>query len=217
MKSSIQKELTAISIVLIPLIYILLIWDQLPDKVAMHWNIEGNIDRYGSKFELLVVAGLLPLVTYVTLLIVPKIDPKKKIASMGKKYHQIKVFLVSFMSILSIFIVYSAKQENIFNPNYLILIIGLFYIVLGNYFKTIKANYFIGIRTPWTLENEKIWKETHRLGGVLWFSGGSLVVLLSLLLPKELAFKVFIGVTVFISIIPVLYSYWLYRKISKTG
>jgi uncharacterized membrane protein len=84
---------------------------------------------------------------------------------MGNKLQTIKLLLTTFMSILALFILNTAKNESFANPNYIVLLIGVLYLVFGNYFKTIKANYFIGIRTPWTLENETVWKETHKLGG----------------------------------------------------
>lgn len=97
----------------------------------------------------------------------------------------------------------------------MVLIIGLLYLILGNYFKTIKANYFIGIRTPWTLENETVWKETHKLGGKLWFIGGLILILSSLLLEKQTNFTLFIIVTAIISIIPVVYSYLKFQNVKK--
>ena len=96
------------------------------------------------------------------------------------------------------------------------LLIGVLFILLGNYFKTIKPNYFIGIRTPWTLENETIWKETHKLGGKLWFVGGILIVIFSLLLDKRQAFTVLMLITGLITIVPIVYSYLMFKKERKS-
>ena len=103
------------------------------------------------------------------------------------------------------------------NPNIIFMSCGVLFVVLGNYFKTIKANYFIGIRTPWTLENESIWKETHKLGGKVWFVGGLLIIICSLVLANDVNFKVFMGITIIIALIPVVYSYLLYRKEQKAA
>jgi uncharacterized membrane protein len=116
------------------------------------------------------------------------------------------------MSALALFIMYTAKNESLNNPNYILLLLGLLFIFLGNYFKTIKPNYFIGIKTPWTLENESIWKETHSLAGKMWFIGGFIIVLGSLILPKETNFTLFTITVVVISLVPVVYSYLLYRR-----
>lgn len=209
---NLKKELPLIAIVLLPFIYLAYIWNQLPEKVPMHWDIKGEIDRYGEKMELIIIPILLPLLVYIIFLIVPKIDPKNKLNKMGNKLQIIKVLSTTFMSILALFIIYSSKNQSFTNPNYIILLIGVLYIILGNYFKTIKANYFIGIRTPWTLENETVWKKTHKLGGKLWFVGGIIVVLTSLILDKELNVTVFLIITGIITIIPIVYSYIIFKN-----
>lgn len=212
---NLKKELPLIGLVLLPFIYLAYIWKELPQKVPIHWNIDGEIDGYGQKLELLVIPIILPLLTYIIFVIAPKIDPKNKLNKMGSKLQNVKFILTAFMSILALFILYSSKNQNLTNPNYLVIIIGLLFIVLGNYFKTIKTNYFIGIRTPWTLESETVWKETHKLGGKLWFIGGIVVVLTSLVLEKHTNFILFLIITAIISIIPVTHSYLLYKKEEK--
>jgi len=211
-----KKELPILAIVLLPFIYLAFIWNELPNKVPMHWNIKGEIDRYGDKIELIIIPFLLPLLVYLIFLVVPKIDPKNKLNKMGGKLNTIKFLLTTFMSILALFIIYTAKNQSFTNPNYIVLLIGVLFIILGNYFKTIKPNYFIGIRTPWTLENENIWKETHKLGGKIWFIGGILVVIFSLILDKSLNFTIFLIITGLITIIPIVYSYLMYKKEIKT-
>lgn len=212
---SLQKELPIIAVVLLPFIYLAYIWNTLPAEVPLHWNIQGEIDRYGDKTELLLIPFLLPLLTYIIFLVVPKIDPKDKLKKMGNKYRSIKILLTVFMSLLALFIIYASKNQSLSNPNYMILFIGVLYIILGNYFKTIRSNYFIGIRTPWTLENETVWKETHKMAGKLWFLGGLIVVLGSIILDKSSNFYLFITLTLIISLIPVIYSYFKFQEVTK--
>ncbi len=203
------------TIVLLPFIYLAYVWNDLPDKVPLHWNISGEIDKYGNKAELILIPMLLPLLTYLIFLIVPKIDPKSKLDKMGNKFQTLKFLLTMFMSVLALFIIYLAKNRSFDNSNYIVLLVGLLYLILGNYFKTVKANYFIGIRTPWTLENETVWKETHKLGGKLWFIGGLLIIISSLILEKQLNFILFIVITAIITLVPVVYSYLKFQKIKK--
>ncbi|MBO3097061.1 SdpI family protein [Gelidibacter pelagius] len=207
-----KKELPFIAIVLLPFAYLAYIWNQLPEKVPVHWNSSGEIDRYGEKIELLLIPILLPLLVYVIFLVIPRIDPKKKLNKMGNKLHTLKTLMTILMSILALFILYSAKNQSFDNPNYMILLIGVLYIILGNFFKTIKHNYFIGIRTPWTLENERVWKETHKLGGKLWFIGGIIVVLSSLMLDNKQNFTLFLIITTILALVPVVYSYIRFKK-----
>jgi uncharacterized membrane protein len=212
MKSLLKKDLPLFTIILLPFFYLTYIWDQLPKKVPMHWNINGEIDRYGDKAELIIIL-LLPLFVYIIFLIIPKIDPKNKLNKMGNKLQTIKGLLTIFMSLLALYIIYSVKNQSLTNPNYIILSIGVLFIILGNFFKTIKPNYFLGIRTPWTLENETVWKETHRMAGKMWFIGGLIIVFASLVLKQQSNLIVFLMITGIIVIIPIIFSYLLFKKI----
>jgi uncharacterized membrane protein len=208
-----KKEIPFIAIALIPFAYLIYIWNRLPEKVPMHWNGAGEIDRYGDKTELVGVLFLLVGINYFVFLIIPYVDPKKKLQNMGNKLNIMRMILTLFMSALAIFILYSVQQKSS-NPGFVFVIIGLLFAFLGNYFKTIKTNYFIGIKTPWTLENEEVWKKTHELGGKLWFVGG-LLMALTFVLPNNIQFYTFMGITAVITIIPILYSYRIFNKIKN--
>lgn len=215
MNALIKKDYLILLIVLLPFIYLTYIWNSLPESVPIHWNGNGEIDGYGNKYSLILIPLFLPLLTYVLLTYIPKIDPKGKINAMGNKYDSIKFILVFFMSFIALFILYSSKSQAITNPNMLFILIGMLFTFLGNYMKTLKPNYFIGIKTPWTLENEDVWKSTHKLGGKLWFVGGLLIILLSLILDKNINQTLFIIITSILVIIPIIYSYLEFKKEKK--
>lgn len=212
---NLKREIPLIIIVLIPFIYLAYIWSSLPETVPTHWNYKGEIDDWGSKNSLILITFLLSGVTYILFTIIPLIDPKKRIQTMGNKYHNLKFLMVLFMSALAVFIIYSVKEQSITNPSLVIFAIGILFMLLGNYMKTIKANYFIGIRTPWTLENESVWKSTHKLAGKLWFVGGLAIAISSLTASKKFNSIFFISVTLLITLIPFVYSYLEYKKIRK--
>ena len=149
---------------------------------------------------------------YIIFVAVPYIDPKKQIQKMGRKYDTLKWVTTTFMSVLAMFIIYISKNNSETNPSYILLLCGVLFIILGNYFKTIKSNYFIGIRTPWTLENELVWKETHKLGGKIWFAGGLLVIVSSLVFKEKINFIIFMAITTIMVLVPVVYSYLLFKK-----
>ncbi|MHA7829659.1 MAG: SdpI family protein [Flagellimonas sp.] len=209
---NLKKELPLIGIVLLPFLYLAYVWNQLPAQVPLHYNIKGEVDRYGDKSELILIPIMTSLLIYMIFLAVPHIDPKKQIQKMGKKYDTLKWVITTFMSVLALFIIYTAKNQSFANPNYILLLCGVLFILLGNYFKTIKANYFIGIRTPWTLENESVWKETHKLGGKIWFAGGLLVILSSLIFDERTNFIIFMTIIAVMVLVPVVYSYLLFKK-----
>lgn len=215
MKINLKKELPLWIIVAIPFIYLAYVWNDLPEKVPMHWNIKGEIDRWGERQELLLIPFVLPLLVYVVFLIVPLIDPKKQLDKMGSKYYNFKFVLTLFVSIIALFVIYTAKTQTFSNPNYIFIFMGFLFAVIGNFFKTIRSNYFIGIRTPWTLENKIVWKDTHLLAGKLWFVGGLLIIFCSLLFDKSLASTIFITITITIAVIPIVFSYLRFKKITK--
>lgn len=206
-----KKEIPFVAIALIPFIYLAYIWNSLPEKVPIHWNGSGEIDRYGDRKELVFALLLLVGLTYFIFLVIPYIDPKQKLQNMGNKLNSLRMVLTIFMSVLGIFILFSTQQKNS-DPGFIFAIIGLLFAFLGNYFKTIKPNYFIGIRTPWTLENEEVWKKTHLIGGKIWFVGG-LLMAMTFLIPNNFREYTFFGITAVIIIIPILYSYLEFKKI----
>lgn len=215
MNLELKKELPIIGIILTPFVYLAVIWNRLPERVPVHWNASGEIDRWGNKLTLIIMLFLLPVLTYVILSVVSKIDPKKRMSLMGGKLYQLKFSLVLFMSLLALFIIYSTKSQTISSPSFVFAILGGLFMVLGNYFKVIKPNYFIGIKTPWTLENDEIWKKTHIFAGKLWFIGGLLIILGSLIFESSFFVKIFLTIVFCITIVPICYSYLKYKNLKN--
>lgn len=208
-----KKEIPFIAIALLPFVYLAYIWNELPKEIPMHWNASGEIDRWGDKSELFMMIFMLTGITYLIFLVIPYIDPKQKLQNMGNKLNNLRMILGLFMSALAIYILFSVQQKTS-NPVLIFPLVGLLFAFLGNYFKTIKPNYFIGIKTPWTLENEEVWKKTHLLGGKLWFIGGILMAL-TFVLPNKIQFYTFMGIAAVITIVPIVYSYLEFKKIKN--
>lgn len=217
MKSTFKKELPIIGIVLMPFIYLAFIWNTLPEKVPTHWNYKGEADHWGDKFSLIGALFMMPVLMYGLMLVIPKIDPKKRISQMGGKFYQLKFLLVLCMSMLALFIIFITKNQTFSSPNLIYIIIGILFLVLGNYFKVIQPNYFIGIRTPWTLENAEVWKVTHVFAGKFWFVGGLVIVLGGLIFENKAFSIVFISLVVVLVIVPMVYSYIKFKEIEKKG
>ncbi|WP_286969126.1 SdpI family protein [Flavobacterium sp. UBA4854] len=217
MKLEFKKELPLIGIVLIPFIYLGTVWNSLPEIVPIHWNSKGEIDGWGNKFTLIGMLFILPVFTYIIMSVISKIDPKKKMSLMGGKLYQLKFVLVLFMSILALFIIYSTKSQSISIPSFIFVLVGALFVILGNYFKVIQPNYFIGIKTPWTLENQEVWKKTHLFAGKLWFIAGLIIIVGSLIFESSAFSKVFLTIVFGIAIIPIVYSYLKYRSLKKNG
>lgn len=215
MKTSFKKELPTIILVILPFLYLAYVWNSLPKRVPVHWNVNGEIDGWGDKMQLISISFALPVLIYAIFLLVPIIDPKKRIKKMGSKYQQLKFILVLFMSALAVLIIYSAKNQSFNSIAYVFGIIGFLIMASGNYFKTIKPNYFIGIKTPWTLENETVWKETHSLAGKMWFVGGLAMVVVSFILKGKAHMVVYFSICAIISIVPIVFSYIRFKALKE--
>lgn len=214
MRPSLKSELPILFVVLLPFLYLAYIWNSLPAQVPIHWNAEGEIDGWGDKIQLWIIPFLLPLLTYFIMYFAPSLDPKQKIQKMGSKYQHLKMLLVSVMSALALYIIYSAQSLGDATPKMIFVLMGLLFAGLGNYMQTIKQNYIVGFRTPWTLENEQVWKSTHRLGGKVWFIGGLLIAIIPLTLSSMTAIVTLFFIGVFIlTAIPFIHSYRAYKKL----
>lgn len=215
MKTSLKKEWPLLLLVAVPFAYLGLIWNDLPEQVPLHWNLQGEVDRWGSRSELWLIPVVTTVLIYIIFLLVPHIDPKKRIAEMGSKYTQLKFLMVAAMAALAVVILHMTESGGSASATPVLVVVGLLMAVLGNYMKTIKPNYFIGIRTPWTLESPEVWSRTHRLGGMLFFLGGLLMIAVALLLDSAAAFHATIIMAVTVSLVTILYSYLIYRRTSR--
>jgi uncharacterized membrane protein len=214
MNLELKKELPIIGIVLTPFVYLAIIWDSLPQRVPIHWNYKGEIDNWGDKFSLILILFLLPVLMYVLMTFIPKIDPKKRISLMGGKLYQLKFFLVLFMSVVALLILYTTKERSVNNPNLVFALLGVLLMIFGNYFKVIQPNYFIGIRTPWTLESSEVWKATHAFAGKIWLIGGFILVLGGLVLNNSFR-SAFVAIILILALIPIVYSFIKFKQIQK--
>ena len=202
-------------IIIAPAIYLAIIWNRLPDTVAMHYDLQGNPDRFGSKKELIGLTAILigvNILVYFLLTNIYRIDPKKYAADNKDRLRRIAFAVVIFMSALLSLIIYSSTQGNIkLDAGIIFSGTGLLFAVIGNYLPNLKPNYFAGLRLPWTLENADNWRKTHALAGKLWFAGGLFLAAICLFLPTVIAIITFFVVMTVITIIPCVYSYRLYK------
>lgn len=218
MKRNTTKELLYLLLTLIPYVYLALIYSGLPASVPTHFDLKGVANDWSSKASLWFLPASLSLMLYLLMRFLPLIDPKQKLRSSTGKFEHIRFILVLFFTGLSCFILYITKNQNMQHMDKaLFAFLGLFFAALGNFFPSLRPNYFIGIRSPWALENELVWKKTHQLGGKLWVGGGLLILVLAFALPATVPIAfLFLPLVLCMAFIPFLYSYFLWRKIKNT-
>ncbi|WP_187263179.1 SdpI family protein [Pontibacter beigongshangensis] len=214
-KVNLRTEFFLWLVMLVPFVYLWLSWQELPARVPIHFNLQGEADGWADKS---ILIGLLLFITvglYLLLLLLPKIDPKRKIEHTSPVYARIRVVLVLFMAALGVYSIYSASGQQAVNLNLILISIGVLVAALGNYLQSLKPNYFIGIRTPWTLESETVWRKTHRLSGPIWFAGGLLIALLALVDDSMVRQVLLIAIIAILVLVPVTYSYMESKKEKK--
>lgn len=188
------------------------VYQGLPEQMASHWNAANQVDGYISRFwgaflMPVVAAGLL-----VLFLIIPQIDPLKANIAQFREYFN------AFILLTIVFLVYMHVLTILWNLGYdqfnmgaaMLPAIGLLFIFAGIMMRKAKRNFFIGIRTPWTLSNDRVWDETHRLGSVLFIASGILALLGAFFANYAIWFIMLpvLGSTLFL----LVYSYVLYRR-----
>lgn len=209
-----KKFFLAVLMALVPVIYLAVVWNALPEKVPLHYGTDLQPDQTGDKSELWILCATLggvSLLVYLLLTNLHRIDPKRKGTSPSPTFNKLAFGLVVFFAALNLIFIAAAKGDvNI--RHFLFPLIGLLLAFIGNYFNNIKPNYFAGIRLPWTLSSDENWRRTHQLAGKLWFAGGVLIAVTGWLLPSTTAFAVFIGALLIMILIPVIYSYRIFKR-----
>ena len=191
----------------------LLLWNRLPDQMASHWNIHDQVDGYMPRFWGVFLLPLITLGMLLLFLILPSIDPMKaNIAQFREAFNLFIVLMVVFMIYLyGLTLAWSLGYNTFKMSGAMLPAIGLLFIVVGFMMRQAKRNFFIGIRTPWTLSSDTVWNETHRVGAVLFMISGALAFLGGLVGGSTafwLMFAPLIGSTLFL----LVYSYVLYQR-----
>ena len=198
-------------IVIISFLVGLYFYPQLPDQMASHWNTKGEVDGHMTKFWGTFLMPLMMIFMLFLFLFIPKIDPLKKNIERFRKYFDgfILVFLLFFLYIYLLTLFYNIGYR--FNMGQLMLpAMGFLLYYCGILIKNAKRNWFIGIRTPWTLSSDRVWDKTHRLGAILYKIAG-IIALVGILFPNYILWILFVPLIGF-SIFLIFYSYFEYKK-----
>lgn len=209
-----KVELVILALVLLPFLVGVYFYPQLPEEVASHWNAQGQVNGYMPKFWGLFLMPFISVALFLLFVLIPKIDPLKANIKKFISYYDAFVFLLMvflfYLYLLTIFWNMGARFDMI---KFLLPTLGILFYYIGILMEHVKRNWFIGIRTPWTISNEKVWNKTHRLGGKLFRIIG-ITALIGFFFRGFEIFFVIIPVIAVVSYL-VTYSYFEYKKINR--
>lgn len=208
--------LIVLSLVAIALVAGVVLWRQLPDQMASHWNANDEVDGYMSKSKGVFLMPLITLGMLGLFLALPSMDPlKANIAEFRGTFNLFIVFISVFMLYIhALTLAWGLGYQNFKMSAAMLPLLGMLFIFIGYMLRQAKRNFFIGIRTPWTLSSDSVWDKTHRLGSVLFMASGVLSIVGGLFGGATAIWLIFIPL-IGSTLALVVYSYLLYRNETK--
>lgn len=187
-------------------------WSSAPDRMPVHWGIDGQVDRYGGRFEGLMTPPLIGLGIYVLLLVVPLIDPRRAhYAAFAGPYAVLRTAAVGVTFALAIMIQLIIRGQTVNVNVFVPVVVGAMLLIVGWYLPALKSNWFVGVRTPWTLSSEESWRRTHQLAGWLLGASGAVIIATAVLAPR-FVFWAIMGTVLTTALVSVVYSYLVWRQ-----
>ena len=215
LKKNKLKVIVSSIVILLPMLFGLVMWDKLPDTMTTHWGADGNADGFSGKVFAVFGLPSIILVLHFVCLLFTLLDKKQK--EQNSKALGMIFWILPIVSLFTNGIMYSAAFGKEFNMEWVMpALLGAMFIFMGNYLPKVKQNRTLGIKVFWALNNEENWNKTHRLGGKIWVVGG-LIMLFSIFLPLTAMVWVMICVISAMVVIPIVYSYYIYKQHQKEG
>ena len=206
-----KSGIIVLGVILLSFIIGIYFYPQMPEKIASHWNAHGQVDGYMSKFWGLFLMPLLSMMLFLLFIAIPKIDPLKHNIEKFREYYDGFVVLIIvylfYVYLLTIFwnigIRFSMVQP-------LAPAMGILFYYIGILIENAKRNWFIGIRTPWTLSSEKVWEKTHKIGGKLFKIAGAFAFI-GAFFQRYALFFILVPI-ILVAAYTIIYSYFEYQK-----
>lgn len=214
-RPTIKTEFIPLALLILTVFASIFFYNNLPERIATHWNFAGQVDGWGSGQAQAIFFPLLIVGMYILFLLIPYLDPKKeRYEQFNKIYHIFKSIILALIVVIYLVVGLNGLGYNL--PVGVIIpgLIGLLFIVIGNYMGKIKMNWFMGIRTPWTLSSEEVWNKTHRFGGKMFILAG-LLMIAEIVLPMSWKLPVFIIMITALLFGTMGYSYLVYLREKK--
>ena len=210
MSTRIANIISIVGIILLGA-YVAWMYPGLPDPMPTHWNAAVEVDVYSSKPVGTSIIASIPVLSFVIFKLIPVISPRGfRTESFTGTLNIIMVATVLFGCVLGVGLVRASHDTSINISSFVYVAVGLLFVVMGNFLGKVRKNFFLGIRTPWTLASDEVWAKTHRLGGWCFVIAGVFMAIMGVVAPTS---TWFIAAIIAIALIPVVYSFFAYRKI----
>lgn len=206
-----KKTLILTSIViLLPILVGMLLWNKLPDSMAVHFNFDNEADGYREKWFAVIIAPFILLAVHLIMAMIIAADSRKK--NISSKVYRINMWILPSLSLALTAVIYIYNLGIHFNISlFLGIFLGITYIIIGNYLPKTRQNYTIGCLLPWTYANEENWNKTNRLSGVINIVIGILIIINAAMGLFNIFYSLLVAVLIG-SLIPLGYSYFLHVK-----
>lgn len=206
-----KKTLILTSVVmLLPILIGILLWNKLPDSMAVHFNFDNEADGYREKWFAVIIVPFILLAVHLIMAMIIAADPRKK--NISSKVYGINIWILPSLSLVLTAVIYVYNLGIHFNISlFLGIFLGITYIIIGNYLPKTRQNYTIGCLLPWTYANEENWNKTNRLAGVINIIIGILVIINAAMGMFDIFYSLLMAVIIGY-LIPLGYSYFLHVK-----
>ncbi|MBS0375600.1 MAG: SdpI family protein [Proteobacteria bacterium] len=192
----------------------LVVYGRLPATVPAHWSAAGAVDGYAPRALVAFLMPALGVLVFALLLLAPRLSPRGfDMDSLSRVYPPLVAGIVAFQGYVSLQLLRAALGEPVRMDQHLLVLVGLLLALVGNYLGKATRNFFFGIRTPWTLADERIWERTHRLAAPLFVAGGALLIAAGV--AGATAVLPLLAVVALVIAVPVGYSYRLWRRLER--
>ena len=199
-------------IVAVAIIASVVVYPKLPMTVPTHWDMLGRPNGWGSRVWGAWLLPTLMVLLWALMRVLPTIDPRgANYAKFGGSFEAIVISILLYMLGLHLIILRASLGYPVAMQRVLPIGVGILLVLIGNLLPRARPNWFIGIRTPWTLSSDRVWEKTHRVGGRALVAGGLAILIAALVIPQW-AHSVLITVAVVCSVGTVLYSYIAWRR-----
>ncbi len=211
-----RKSSFSLALVVIAFVATCLGYDAFPEQVPTHWNVHGVADQFAGKAVGVFVLPVALAVVWSLFFFVPRISPRGFEVTPSRGFGMMQLATIGFLFAVWLVTSLSTLGTDVSVGRAIEGGLGLLFVVLGNFMGTLKKNFFVGIRTPWTLSNDEVWARTHRLGGKLFVVGGVIMTVSAFALPQY-----FIGAVTVAGmlggVVPMLYSLWVSKKLERSS